>query len=90
MATVCDACGYRDNEVKSGSGIEEKGSEIKLKLTDPTDLSRDVLKVCIHSKQLKKGKEKKRKEKEKKKRKKSLTKVAQKILNNCFLSWLFA
>ena len=47
MATNCDACGYRDNEVKGGSGIAEKGTRIMLKLTDPTDLSRDVLKVVI-------------------------------------------
>ncbi len=47
MATICDACGYRDNEVKSGSGIEEKGTEINLRITDPTDLSRDVLKVRL-------------------------------------------
>ena len=45
MATTCEACGHRDNEVKGGSGIEEKGTRIKLKITDPTDLSRDVLKV---------------------------------------------
>ncbi|KAI0225047.1 Zinc finger protein ZPR1 [Lamellibrachia satsuma] len=44
MATVCDACGHRDNEVKGGSGIEPKGTCIKLKLTKEEDLSRDVLK----------------------------------------------
>lgn len=49
MATNCDACGYRDSEVKGGSGIAEKGTRITLKLTDPTDLSRDVLKseLCL-------------------------------------------
>ena len=46
MATVCDACGHKDNEVKGGSGIEPKGTKITLKITDPTDMSRDVLKVC--------------------------------------------
>ena len=45
MATVCDVCGLRDSEVKSGSGVESKGTRIKLKITDPSDLSRDVLKV---------------------------------------------
>jgi len=45
MATVCGACGKRDNEVKSGTGIEPTGTRITLHLTDPSDLSRDVLKV---------------------------------------------
>ena len=45
MATVCEYCGHKTNEVKSGGGIEAKGKKITLKVTDPTDLSRDVLKV---------------------------------------------
>jgi len=45
MATVCDVCGKRDNEVKSGTGIEPTGTRITLRLTDATDLSRDILKV---------------------------------------------
>jgi len=44
MATVCDACNYRDNEVKGGSGIDPTGCKITLRLTDVSDLSRDVLK----------------------------------------------
>lgn len=44
MATNCEACGARSNEVKSASGIEKKGCRIKLKITDPIDMSRDVLK----------------------------------------------
>nr|CAG4645548.1 EOG090X06TU [Lynceus sp. MCZ IZ 141354] len=44
MATTCDACGHRTNEVKSGSGIADKGTRIQLNITDPSDLSRDVLK----------------------------------------------
>ena len=44
MATSCDGCGHRTNEVKSGSGISEKGVRIKLRITDPIDMSRDVLK----------------------------------------------
>ncbi|XP_074652401.1 zinc finger protein ZPR1-like isoform X2 [Tubulanus polymorphus] len=43
MATNCDNCGLRDNEVKSGGGIEPHGLKITLKLTDVADLSRDVL-----------------------------------------------
>ena len=45
MATVCDYCGHKTNEVKSGGGIEPKGTKITLRVTDPSDLSRDVLKV---------------------------------------------
>ena len=45
MSTNCDACGYRDNEVKSGSAISEKGKKIILKVEDTEDLSRDILKV---------------------------------------------
>lgn len=44
MATSCDACGLRTNEVKSGSGIGEKGVRITLRITDAIDMSRDVLK----------------------------------------------
>ncbi|XP_068249665.1 zinc finger protein ZPR1 [Palaemon carinicauda] len=44
MATSCDGCGHRTNEVKSGGGISEKGKRITLKLTDPCDMARDVLK----------------------------------------------
>ncbi|XP_059612173.1 zinc finger protein ZPR1 [Phlebotomus argentipes] len=44
MATVCDVCGCKTNEVKSGSGIEEFGVRIEVKITGREDLSRDVLK----------------------------------------------
>jgi len=47
MATACDICGNRENEVKGGAGIEEKGTKITLKVTCPRDLNRDVLKVGI-------------------------------------------
>jgi len=47
MATVCGVCGKRDNEVKSGTGIEPTGTRITLHLTDPSDLNRDVLKVNV-------------------------------------------
>lgn len=49
MSTNCDHCGYRDNEVKSGSAISEKGKRIALKVEDKEDLSRDILKVRNHS-----------------------------------------
>ncbi|CAO1634219.1 unnamed protein product [Jaminaea pallidilutea] len=44
MSTNCDACGYRDNEVKSGSAISDKGRKITLKVEDGEDLTRDILK----------------------------------------------
>jgi zinc finger protein len=46
MSTNCDICGYRDNEVKSGSAISEKGKRIGLGLGESEDLStRDIIKV---------------------------------------------
>lgn len=45
MATTCDYCGHKSNEVKSGAGISEKGIRINLELTEPNDLNRDILKV---------------------------------------------
>jgi C4-type Zn-finger protein len=45
MATNCDACGHRSNEVKSGCGIEQKGKRIEVKVRSREDFSRDVLKV---------------------------------------------
>lgn len=44
MATECEACGHKTNEVKGGSGIEEKGRKHTLHLTRREDLARDVLK----------------------------------------------
>ncbi|KAM6970194.1 zinc finger protein ZPR1 [Aplochiton taeniatus] len=44
MATNCDECGHRTNEVKSGGATEEKGTKITLHLTDPSDMTRDLLK----------------------------------------------
>ncbi|NXA56154.1 ZPR1 protein, partial [Nothocercus julius] len=44
MATNCDACGHRTNEVKSGGAIEAQGTRITLRITDPSDMTRDVLK----------------------------------------------
>ena len=45
IALTCDTCGYRSNEVKSGAGVSEKGTWIALHFTDPSDVSRDILKV---------------------------------------------
>lgn len=44
MATVCEACGNRTNEVKSGGGIEERGVKIEVKVESKEDFTRDVLK----------------------------------------------
>lgn len=44
MSTVCDHCGYKSNEVKTGGAVPPKGSKVTLKVTDPEDLARDILK----------------------------------------------
>ena len=45
MATTCDGCGHRTSEVKSGAGVEPRGTRITLRVTSPADMSRDVLKA---------------------------------------------
>lgn len=45
MSTVCEYCGYKSNEVKTGGEVSEKGRKITLKVEDPDDLTRDILKV---------------------------------------------
>ncbi|XP_047439111.1 zinc finger protein ZPR1 [Mugil cephalus] len=44
MATNCDVCGHRTNEVKSGGATEALGTKITLHITDASDMTRDVLK----------------------------------------------
>jgi len=44
MATTCDNCGWRTNEVKAGGAMEDYGVKTSLKITDALDLSRDLLK----------------------------------------------
>ncbi|KIW06769.1 uncharacterized protein PV09_02457 [Verruconis gallopava] len=44
MSTVCDHCGYRSNEVKTGGEIPEKGRRITVSVKTKEDLSRDILK----------------------------------------------
>jgi zinc finger protein len=44
MSTVCDSCGYRSSEVKTGGEVPEKGRKITLKVERPEDLNRDILK----------------------------------------------
>ncbi|CAF0993333.1 unnamed protein product, partial [Didymodactylos carnosus] len=43
MATSCDYCGQRSNEVKSGTGISATGIRYRLTMTDISDLNRDIL-----------------------------------------------
>ncbi|EER26996.1 nucleolar zinc-finger protein [Coccidioides posadasii str. Silveira] len=43
-STVCDHCGYRTNEVKTGGAVPEKGRRITLQVEGIKDLSRDILK----------------------------------------------
>ncbi|KAJ3213521.1 hypothetical protein HDU67_002807 [Dinochytrium kinnereticum] len=44
MATDCDMCGYKSNEVKAGGAISPQGKRIIVKMEDQDDLSRDILK----------------------------------------------
>ena len=44
MSTVCDSCGYRSNEVKTGGEVPEKGRQTTLRVRNKEDLSRDILK----------------------------------------------
>ncbi|KAJ9172934.1 hypothetical protein P3X46_016121 [Hevea brasiliensis] len=44
MASTCDACGYRNSELKPGGPIPEKGKRITLHVKNINDLSRDVIK----------------------------------------------
>ncbi|RWS11630.1 zinc finger protein ZPR1-like protein [Dinothrombium tinctorium] len=43
MATNCEACGKKTNEIKSGAGIEEKGVRITKKIQNEDDLKLDVV-----------------------------------------------
>ncbi|XP_045456297.1 zinc finger protein ZPR1 [Melitaea cinxia] len=44
MATVCEACGHRTNEVKSGGGVEDQGVRFEVRVATKEDFSRDILK----------------------------------------------
>ncbi|XP_036282885.1 zinc finger protein ZPR1 isoform X3 [Pipistrellus kuhlii] len=45
MATNCEYCGHRTNEVKAGGAVEPLGTRITLRITDPSDMTRDLLKI---------------------------------------------
>lgn len=44
MSSTCDSCRHRSVSVKAGGAIEDQGTKITLRMTDPSDLIRDVLK----------------------------------------------
>ncbi|KAG8481350.1 hypothetical protein CXB51_026281 [Gossypium anomalum] len=44
MASTCDACGYRNSELKPGGAIPDMGKRITLSVKNINDLSRDVIK----------------------------------------------
>lgn len=44
MATNCDSCGHRTNEIKGGGGFEEKGIKIKHKIKSDADLKLEAVK----------------------------------------------
>lgn len=45
MSTVCEHCGYRSNEVKTGGEVPEKGRRITVNIQNKEDMSRDILKA---------------------------------------------
>lgn len=49
MATNCESCGHRTNEIKGGGGIDEKGVEVRHKIKTAEDLKLEAVKsdTCI-------------------------------------------
>ena len=47
MSFVCDACGFKTNEIKGGGAVHEKGKRIMLHITKDSceeDIRRDMIK----------------------------------------------
>lgn len=44
MAFTCDACGYKNSEMKAGGAVPAKGTTVTLNVTNQSDFTRDVLK----------------------------------------------
>jgi len=44
MCTSCDACGYRNADLRAGGAIPPRGRTLSLRVEDLRDLSRDVIK----------------------------------------------
>ncbi|KAI9373012.1 ZPR1 zinc-finger domain-containing protein [Aspergillus egyptiacus] len=54
-SNVCDHCGYRSSDVKTGGEVPEKGKRITLSVENVVDLHRDILKsdtCALYSKEL--------------------------------------
>ncbi|KAL3479308.1 ZPR1 zinc-finger domain-containing protein [Aspergillus californicus] len=54
-SNVCDHCGYRSSDVKTGGAVPEKGKRITLSVENIVDLHRDILKsdtCALHSEEL--------------------------------------
>ncbi|KAL5343529.1 ZPR1 zinc-finger domain-containing protein [Aspergillus crustosus] len=54
-SNVCDHCGYRSSDVKTGGEVPEKGKRITLSVENTVDLHRDILKsdtCALHSEEL--------------------------------------
>lgn len=45
MAFICDECGFKNSEIKSGGAIAPKGRRLTLRVKGAEDLARDLLKV---------------------------------------------
>ncbi|CEG44394.1 zinc finger protein zpr1 [Plasmopara halstedii] len=44
MSFECEHCGFRNSEVQFGGKVQEQGARIELKLTQPEDLNRQLIK----------------------------------------------
>ena len=44
MSFQCDFCGYQNNEIQSGSQVQEQGVSYKVKIQTAEDLSRQIVK----------------------------------------------
>lgn len=44
MTTECDSCGFRDTEVKPAGRVSDHAVKISLKVSEPADMQRDLLK----------------------------------------------
>uniref|UniRef100_A0A914Z655 Zinc finger ZPR1-type domain-containing protein n=1 Tax=Panagrolaimus superbus TaxID=310955 RepID=A0A914Z655_9BILA len=44
MATSCDTCGFKSNEIQASGPTQEYGCKLSCQITDELDLARDVLK----------------------------------------------
>lgn len=47
MATNCESCGYKTNEVKSSAGIGEHGITIRVKVETEDVLNKEVVIVSL-------------------------------------------